>query len=374
MFMLQCYACGKTYQEDKALWKCACGGYFLHTAPGLKLSKEKIHKGPTSLWRYQEVLPVSEEHRVTMGEGLTPLLPVTYDGSEIFLKLDFLQPTGSYKDRGTSVLISKLKEWGVSRIVEDSSGNAGASMAAYCARAGIGCEIYVPSYTSAGKIAQIACYGAELVKVPGTREDTAMAALRRAEEIFYASHNWSPYFIEGTKTLALELWEQLGWQGPDAVIVPVGNGSLVLGLYKGFRELVEMGHLGSLPRIIAVQSANCSPVYRAFHQGWDFVEAVEKQATLAEGIASAAPVKGAYILRAIKESRGTVIAVREEEIKRALFELGRMGVFVEPTSATVWAAWKSLKEQGNWSQGGKTVLELTGSGLKATEKLLEFTE
>lgn len=371
--MLQCYDCGKTYPEEKALWQCDCGSYLLYTTPELKLNKEKIQKGPFSLWRYQEALPVSEENRVTMGEGLTPLLPVTYEGREVLLKLDFLQPTGSYKDRGTAVLVSKLKEWGVKRVVEDSSGNAGASMAAYCARAGIECEIFVPAYTSAGKLVQIQYYGADMVKVPGTREDTTLAAIRRAEEVFYASHNWSPYFIEGTKTLAFELWEQLEWQAPDAVMVPVGNGSLVLGLYKGFSELKEMGHITRLPRIIAVQSANCSPVYRAFHQGLDVVPAVEKQATLAEGIASAAPVKGAYILEAIRESRGTVVIVQEEEIKRALSELGRLGVFVEPTSATVWAAWKFLQQQGDWSKGEKIILELTGSGLKATDKLLELT-
>ncbi len=371
--MLHCYNCGKTYQEERALWQCSCGGYLLYTAPALKLTKEEIRKGPFSLWRYQEVLPVSEEYRVTMGEGLTPLLPVTYEGREVFLKLDFLQPTGSYKDRGTAVLVSKLKEWGVKRVVEDSSGNAGASMAAYCAQAGIGCEIYVPEYTSAGKIVQIAYYGAQLVKVPGTREDTTLAAVRRAQEIFYASHNWSPYFIEGTKTLALELWEQLEWQAPDAVIVPVGNGSLVLGLYKGFRELKELGYIEKLPRLIAVQAAHCSPVYRAFHQELDFVPPIEKRPTLAEGIASAAPVKGAYILEAIRESNGTVVVVREEEIRRALLELGRLGVFVEPTSATVWAAWRALRQQEEYPIEQKVILELTGSGLKATDKLLELT-
>lgn len=360
--MMVCQLCKKEYAKDQAVWNCECGGYLTVTGVKKELHKEQVEKGPRSLWRYGGVIPVGDKYRVSMGEGFTPLIPGKDPG--LYFKLDFVQPTGSYKDRGTCIVVSKLKEWGIREVIEDSSGNAGASLAAYCANNGIACEIYAPAYTSPGKLAQIAAYGAKLIKVPGTREDTTAAARLRAQEVFYASHNWVPYFIEGTKTLAYELWEQLGWRAPWGVVVPAGNGSLVLGLYKGFQELLSMKYIDFLPRIIAVQSENCCPVYQAFHGGLTTVPKVEKKPTRAEGITSAQPVKGPALLEAIRNSKGTVIKVTEEEITQAYQYLGHQGLYVEPTSATVWAAWEQINETGLAGQG-TLVMVLTGSGLKA---------
>ncbi|MEM9982561.1 MAG: pyridoxal-phosphate dependent enzyme, partial [Bacteroidota bacterium] len=161
---------------------------------------------------------------------------IEFDNFKIHLKLDFLFPTGSYKDRGASVMISKVKELGIDKVVQDSSGNAGASVAAYCAKAGIACDIYAPKCTSQAKLTQIKMYGATLHLIDGTREDTAQAALEAAQKSYYASHCWNPYFFQGTKTFAFEIAEQMGWKAPDTVILPAGNGTLLIGAYIGFRE------------------------------------------------------------------------------------------------------------------------------------------
>jgi len=198
-----------------------------------------------------------------MSEGFTPLEEVEFSGDRALIKVDYLFPTGSYKDRGATVLISKMKEWGVQEVVEDSSGNAGCAIAAYCARAKIACEIYVPRGTSPEKTVQIQTYGAALRKVQGARERTAEAAREAASKIPYASHCWNPFFLHGTKTFAFEVWEQMGWKAPDVLVLPVGHGTLFLGAAMGFRELKEAGMIKRIPRLVGVQSASCAPLYEA---------------------------------------------------------------------------------------------------------------
>jgi len=268
-------------------------------------------------------------------------------------------------------MISKLKEWGVPEIVEDSSGNAGASVAAYARRAGITAHIYVPGYTSAGKTAQIRMYGADLVKVDGSREDTTRAALEAADRTFYASHNWSPYFVAGLKTMAYEMCEQRNWQAPDWVVAPVGGGSLVLGLYLGFTDLLKAGLISRMPRIAAVQAAACAPVYHAWKQRLDDVPAVAKQESAAEGIVIARPVKGRSILEALYNSEGVALAVTEEEIWSMARTLAEKGIYAEPTAAAAPAAVRQLFGQGLAGAGSSVVVVLTGTGLKATDKYLE---
>jgi threonine synthase len=283
-----------------------------------------------------------------------------------------MMPTGSYKDRGSAVMVSQLKRWGLTEIIEDSSGNAGASVAAYSTRAGIRARIFIPAYTSAGKAAQIALYGAKLIKVSGTREDATAATLSVARDIFYASHNWSPYFIHGVKTLAFELWEQLDFRAPDAVIVPVGNGSLVLGCHMGFSELRKAGLIDRLPRIIAVQAACCAPLARAWQQWMSDPVPVVKGDTIAEGIASAAPIRGHAILAAVRETEGLFVTIEEHEILEGLKVMAAVGLYVEPTSAVAPAALAKLRAQGGLDYDGTVVVELTGSGLKATDKLVKI--
>ncbi|NCC97600.1 MAG: pyridoxal-phosphate dependent enzyme, partial [Synergistales bacterium] len=267
--MLKCRACDRTYKDDCSLWRCNCGGYLTYfREKPLEISRESITSGPLSMWRYRSVIPVGPEV-ITMGEGLTPLVRADIGTGEVFLKMDYLCPTGSYKDRGISVLTTKLRENGINSLIEDSSGNAGASMASYCARGGLSCRIFVPHYTSAGKCVQIESAGAELVKVPGTREDTSAAAMGEGRSTFYGSHNWSPWFVEGVKTFAYEIWEQMGWSVPDNLVVPLGQGSLVLGAYRAFSELLEAGLIDRMPKLHGVQAENCAPIARAYERGLD---------------------------------------------------------------------------------------------------------
>ncbi len=224
---------GRTYPLTEARWR-ADNGHYLNLSPGAGLRRRDIDGGRRSMWRYAAALPIGVDEAVSLGEGWTPLLAGAWHGTRIDYKLEFMMPTGSFKDRGTTVLVSYLKSRGVGRVLEDSSGNAGASLAAYAAAAGLACRILVPETASYPKIAQIAAAGADVVTIRGSREDVAVAAIRQSAELFYASHNWQPMFVEGVKTLAYELWEQGGFTAPDNVVVPLGYGSNVLGTERGF--------------------------------------------------------------------------------------------------------------------------------------------
>ena len=362
-----CSSCGKTHAATALVWRCDCGGY-LDVALGEGLTPDDIDSDERSLWRYRKALHLEGPRpRVSFGEGLTPLVPGQWGGEEVLFKLDFLMPSGSFKDRGAALMMNRLAELGVKSVLEDSSGNGGASVAAYAAAAGIDCRIYVPAYTSAGKVVQTRTYGAELVKVPGTREDTSRAALAAAQEHFYASHNWHPLFIEGVKTVAYEIWEQLGYRAPANVVAPIGFGSSVLGLYRGFKELLGAGQVERLPRIFACQAANCAPIHSLFATG---SAVVESQPTVAEGIACVKPIRLPEIMRALKESGGQTVAVSEADIARGLQDLAATrGLFVEPTSAVAPAGARILLETGAIRPGEVTVVLLTGNGLKATESI-----
>jgi len=302
-----------------------------------------------------------------MGEGFTSLEEMRFKGHRVLLKIDYLFPTGSYKDRGATVLISKLKELGIQKVIEDSSGNAGTAIAAYCAKAGIECKIYVPESTSSGKLVQIQAYGATLKKVEGSREKTAQKAMEAASEIYYASHCWNPFFLHGTKTFAFEVWEQMGWRAPDTLVLPVGHGTLLLGAYLGFKELKGAGKVKRIPRLVGIQSAACAPLYQAFKKGGKEALPIEKKETMAEGIAIANPVRGREILGAIRETDGEILTVSEREIGIALKEMSRKGHFIEPTSAATIAGLK--RYLGKRSKKEIVVSTLTGTGLKATEKI-----
>lgn len=321
------------------------------------------------MWRYREAIPIHNDASIlSMNEGFTPLEEIEFNGGGVLIKIDYLFPTGSYKDRGATVLISKMKEWGVQKVVEDSSGNAGSAIAAYCAKAGIGCDIYVPQYTSPGKLIQIQAYGATLKRVEGSREKTAEKAMEAASKIPYASHCWNPFFLHGTKTFAFEVWEQMDWRAPDTLVLPIGHGTLFLGAYIGFKELKTAGMIKRIPKMVGIQSASCAPLYQAFKKGWRETRPIEKEETIAEGIAIAEPVRGRQILEAIRETGGEVLAVTEKEIKVALKEMGRKGHFIEPTSsATIAGLKKYLRKK---RQNETVVSTLTGMGLKSAGKML----
>jgi len=368
-------ATGATYPTDTARWCSDTGGY-LNLASGAGLKRADIDTTRHSVWRYAKAIAVDDKHAVTMGEGWTPLTCGQWNGgnhtAEIMFKLEFMMPTGSFKDRGMTVMMSYLKSRGIDHVLEDSSGNAGASLSAYAAAAGLRCRILVPETASYPKIAQIAACGADVVTIRGTRQDVADAAMRMGKEIFYASHNWQPFFAEGTKTLAYELWEQLGFRAPDNVVVPLGYGSNVAGCERGFGELMRNGEITKMPRIFGVQAANCAPYFNAFRAGVDYLVPTEVTPTIAEGIASSKPTRVIEALRAVRDSGGSIVAVSEAEIVDALGTLAHKGLYVEPTSAAAAAGLTQLLESGAIKPGESTVLVLTGTGLKASEKIGEL--
>jgi len=363
---LICTVCNQTYSLNDPRWRCECGAVLdIEFTPVFDL--DRIRTRRPDMWRYREAIPIGDDAAIiSFEEGFTPLTEIRFNDTPVLIKQDHLFPSASYKDRGASVLISKVKELGIKSVVEDSSGNAGCAIAAYCARAGVQCEIFVPQDTSPAKLAQIRLYNASLQLIPGSREDTAAAVLAHAEKGYYASHSWNPFFFQGTKTFAFEVCEQLGWKCPDTLILPAGNGTLVLGAFIGFTELTDAGIIDAIPKIIAVQSKNCAPLYTAFHIGLSDVSPVEKAETLAEGIAIADPIRGEQILHAIRHSGGDFIAVSDEEVKASLIELGSRGFCIEPTAAATTAGIEKYLENARY--GEVIVSVFTGHGLKSSEK------
>ncbi len=351
------------YPLDAPRWRSDSGG-LLSLAWNGSWGPDVVKSRTATLWRYREALPLANDANIiSMGEGFTPLLATSRQNRKVWIKQEQLFPTGSYKDRGASVLISKAKELGIRQVVQDSSGNAGCAIAAYCARAGIACDIYVPEKTSPAKLAQIRSYGARLVLVPGTREQTALAALEAARNTYYASHCWNPFFLHGTKTFAYEIWEQLGGKAPHALVLPVGNGTLLLGAFIGFTDLLQWGYVDRLPRLIGVQSANCAPLAQAFAREVEAPWPIEKQDTIAEGIAIAEPVRGREILQAVASSGGHFITVSEEEIATVWRELALQGFYVEPTAA---AGIAGLDRYLNKTPESEIIVSaFTGHGLKS---------
>ncbi|MGH7315503.1 MAG: threonine synthase [Candidatus Rokuibacteriota bacterium] len=362
---------GQTYPLTETRWR-ADNGHYLNLAPGPGLRRSDIDTARRSVWRYARALMVGVEHAVSLGEGWTPLLDGEWHGAPVHYKLEFMMPTGSFKDRGMTVLVSYLKSRGVTRVLEDSSGNAGASLSAYAAAAGLACRILVPETASYPKIAQIAACGADVVTIKGSRQEVADAALRQSAEIFYASHNWQPFFVEGVKTLAYELWEQAGFRAPDNLVVPLGYGSNVLGAERGFDELLRTGEIARRPRLFGVQAARCAPYVAAFRAGVEHLVAAEIAPTAAEGIATPRPTRVAEVLRAVRGTGGTIVGVEEAEIVQALRDLAHRGLYVEPTSAVAAAGLSRLLSAGVIRPQEQTVLVLTGSGLKASATVGEL--
>ena len=364
---------GETYAVDRARWRGDSGGY-LNLTPGTGLKRDQIRKDQYSVWRYASAIGVDESHAVSLGEGWTPLIARDWQGCETLFKLEFMMPTGSFKDRGMTVMVSYLKSRKIESVLEDSSGNAGASLSAYAAAAGLRCRILVPETASYPKIAQISACGADVVTIRGSRQDVADTAVRMSSEMFYASHNWVPFFVEGTKTLAYELWEQLGFRAPDNLVTPLGYGSNVLGCLRGFDELLRNDEIRRLPRIFGVQAENCAPYHAAYRAGTTTLVPTEIRATMAEGIASSKPTRVKDVLDGVRDSGGGIVAVSESEIVVALRDLARNGLYVEPTSAAGAAGLTQLITSGTIDAGETTVLVLTGSGLKASERIGELLQ
>lgn len=363
LFNYFCPACGKVIPSDKPVWRCECGGYLdLDYMPVLDRSKLPDEK---SMWRYSQVLPLEKINPdLAFGEGFTPLLPMKFWGIDVLGKLDYLMPSGSFKDRGAALMIHKCHEMGIKEIVEDSSGNSACAVAAYCARAGIKANIYMPAGNSSAKSIQARAYGAQIHLIPGSRTDCADAAIEGAKKSYYAAHAYNPFFLHGTKTVIYEIAEQMNWQVPDYYFTPVGSGSQLLGVYLGLKEMLNAGIIDRMPRLMAVQSNHCAPL-KDFAEGRPLCNPVSQ--SIAEGIAIARPVRLNQIIAAVRETGGDIVTVDDTEIVDALKLSFGQGFYIEPTSAAAVAALKQYS--GKIKTGEKVVVSLTGHGLKASSKI-----
>ncbi len=350
-----CLGCGQPYPASGAPYRCpSCGG--LYDDPNLP-ELATVDPAQPGIWRYLAGIE-TKLPPVSLGEGNTPLIPAGLPGRQIYFKCEYNNPTGSFKDRGSAVITAVLKERGVTEAVEDSSGNAGASFAAYAARAGLQARIFVPEQTSGPKRDQIEMFGAELVTIPGPRQRSAEAAIHAAEAgAVYASHAYLPFNLAGYATCAYEIVEQLGLD-PGAVILPAGQGGLLLGIGRGFQALLQAGKVKNLPRLVGVQAAACAPLFAMWEN--KPTDHLVFGKTLAEGVQNVHPLRADAVLAAVKSSGGCMVSVEEAGILSGRDALARLGFYVEPTSALVWSA----LEQKLADLPDPVVVILTGSGYK----------
>lgn len=356
---ISCNTCGNPFDFKRMNYLCLkCGGIFdINNFPVLDL--EKVDAKQQSLMRYLNIFGLDlMSEPLTLNEGGTSLIEDEVDGRKIFHKMESLNPTGSYKDRGSVVLINYLKQSGINTVVEDSSGNAGASIAAYAALAGIKARIFVPESASGPKRQQIVDYGAELVTIPGPRANAARAVKAEADAgVVYASHAYMPMGLLGIATIAFEVFETLA-EEIKSVIAPIGHGGLMLGIMRGYLSLFEAGYIHRLPKFIGVQAALCSPVANLLAPVMN--KEINPKTTIAEGIRVTEPVRGQAVADLIKMNNGMIIRVGEEMILPAFNELKLRGIDVEPTSALTWAGLKLLPKDVE----GPVLLIQTGAGYK----------
>ena len=337
-------------------WRCHCGGS-LDLADLPAFDPKAINRHDFSLWRYAAMLPVAK--RFSLGEGMTPLVPSAVDGMRLHAKLEHLNPTGSFKDRGSATMLNHLAEHDATHVVDNSSGNAGASIAAYASLAGMDARIFVPAATAVdSKKRLIQAFGGQIVEA----RDANAAAIAAADSATYASHAWSPWFVLGQMTAAWEVWEQLGSRAPDAIATPVGHGGLFLGFYRGFKALHEVQLIEQLPRMIAVQSAGVDPIVRGWERKLTRPPAIEPKASVADGILVDAPVRGAQILDALYATDGFALRVDDSAIESAQRKLWRKGLLVEKTSAVVAACLPQIQDR--LPADANIVMAFTGNALK----------
>lgn len=359
--MIACSSCHQPYAEEQLPYKCpSCGGLFDFESP-LSFNSSLIEKGLPGIWQYKHSFELFDDAPVlSLGEGNTPLIWQDWHGKNIGLKLESQNPTGSYKDRGTAVLISQLLSHRVRSAVEDSSGNAGASFAAYTARAAMRAKVYVPEAASGPKRRQIESYGAELVRVPGPRSAAAAAVLKAVEDgEVYASHAFMPFGLPGIATIAYELFEQVG-DVPGTVVAPAGHGGLLLGIVRGFSALCQSGTTRREPFYVGVQAEECSPLYAAFRNGIAAMKDSKEGMTIAEGVRVSRPSRAEALIKEIHPDKGMMVAAAEDKILPAMQGLAHHGTYVEPTGALPW----TVLDQIVGKVPEPIILILSGSGLK----------
>ncbi|MDQ3649670.1 MAG: threonine synthase [Acidobacteriota bacterium] len=379
---LECAACGLRHEAQRLHNLCAkCGKpllvrYDLRRA-GETLTKEALPTRPASMWRYREVLPVeSDDHIVTLGEGWTPLLRVSRLGArvgvgELYVKDESQNPTQSFKARGMAAAVSMAKELGATRLAVPSAGNAAGALAAYAARAGLEAFIFMPRDTPRANIIECRETGAHVTLIDGLITDCGAEVGRRreAEGWFDVSTLKEPYRVEGKKTLGYELAEQLDWVLPDVIIYPTGGGTGLIGMWKAFDEMEELGWIDSKrPRMISVQASGCAPIVRAFAEGKRFADEFPNAATTASGLRVPRAIGDFLILDAVRASGGAALAVTDDEMIAATREIGAAeGLFVAPEGAACLPALRQLIADGSIKASDRVVLFNTGAGVKYLE-------
>ncbi len=380
---LECARCGERHDAALIQHLCRCGSpllarYDLGTARAT-LTPARLAERRRDLWRYEEVLPVADDRfRVALGEGGTPLLPAPRLGarlglSRLFIKDESLNPTGSFKARGLALAVSMAAQLGAKDLAIPSAGNAGGALAAYAARAGLRAHILMPRDAPLANALESAAYGAEVGFVDGLITDAgrAVAELCAARRWYDVSTLKEPYRIEGKKTMGYEIFEQLEGRLPDVILYPTGGGTGMVGMWKAFSEMETLGWIDARrPRMVSVQSQGCAPIVRAFEQGLETAPAWENAQTMASGLRVPQALGDFLILRAVRQSQGTAVAVEDSELPRAVREISATeGVFAAPEGGACWLALESLVERG-WVQPEETVVLFnTGTGLKYSEAL-----
>jgi threonine synthase len=359
MIELACTNCRRPYPAAGSPFRCpTCGGLYDFSA-SLDFDPGRVEPSAPGIWRYRHTFGLPPEAPlVSLGEGGTELAWREVSGRRVAFKLEYKNPTGSFKDRGAAVLVSFLRARGVAAALEDSSGNAGAAFAAYAARAGMAARLFAPDSATPAKLAKIESYGAELVRVPGPRSNAAQAALRAADQgAVYASHAYLPHVLPGYATIAYELYEALGG-APGTVIAPAGQGNLLLALGRGFQALSRAGLIKRQPQLVGVQALACAPLWAVFRYGAQGLGWVTEGETLAEGVRIKHPVRGDAVLGMVAEVAGWFVAVDERDILSGRDELAGLGFKIEPTSAIVWRALAQVAGQAP----DPIVVVLTGAG------------
>src|SRR5687767_1135727 len=379
---LECALCGQKHEARRLLNLCsACGKpllvrYDLERAKAT-LTKESLATRRADMWRYREVLPVdAEDNVVSFGEGWTPLLRARKLGKkagihELYIKDESQNPTQSFKARGMAAAVSMAKELGATKLAVPSAGNAAGALAAYAARAGLQSYIFMPRDTPRANVVECEQTGAHVTLMDGLITDCGAEVARRkeAEGWFDVSTLKEPYRVEGKKTLGYELAEQLDWTLPDVIVYPTGGGTGLIGMWKAFDEMEQMGWIGSKrPKMVSVQSTTCAPIVRAFGNGERFAEEFENAATVASGLRVPKAIGDFLILDAIRASGGTAIAVSDEELVEAVKEIGSAeGIFAAPEGAACLPALRRLITDGFVNDGETVVIFNTGSGVKYLE-------
>lgn len=358
-----CSKCGHEEDFSTRKPKCDCGGLWKLKFTPPAFDKTLIDKNTWNIFRYRKFMPLIDDswQKITLGEGMTPIIKFNDD---ICLKMDYFMPTLSFKDRGAAILIAHCKSIGINSVIQDSSGNAGNSIAAYCGRIGIKCEIFVPKGTSDKKIRMIESHGAKINIIDGDRDHCAEICRQKVarEGIFYANHVYNPIFYEGTKTFIYETYEQLN-RVPKNIFIPLGNGTLFIGVMKGLEHLLESGLIEEFPQVFVVQSENCQPFIKAIERKAKNIEIEPLKTTLAEGIAIGIPGRAEEILEYIYKHEVKAITIPEKMILSAREELSANGIYCEHTTAGVYAGYKNY-----CALNGKisdVLISMCGAGLKS---------